>query len=311
MGRSLAARALEPLTLRRAAALSASYPEERRDRIRELGSASARRALAARAMRQDENDIAALALEREAAALAISAWLVARGEHDGRPLPPDEAWARLGPVPDAPAALETARVWLASKEDLALDRLRPREARRLRASTARALGWLLDQIEVRTPREVKWARVRRIVGTLVTTVSGVLLFLWLFVFPWNVAAHKPVQVSSQRSGVGKSAVLTDGETGRVLFGTTHQEQPWVRIDLLDPFVISKVVIYSANGSAVPLVVELSDDDRHWTEVARGGSDRVPRWQLGFAKRRARYVRLRHPDTGMLSLSEVEVLGRRP
>ena len=311
MGRSLFARALEPLTLRRALALAESYPAERSARIRELGSAAARRALAARAMRQEAHDIAALALEREAAALAIGALLVARGEHDGAPLPPHEAWSRLGIPPDAPPALETARAWLESEDASRLDRLRPSEARKARASTGRALSWLLDQVERRTPREVKWSRARRIVGTLVITVGGVLLFLWLFVFPWNVAAHKPVQVSSQRSGVAKSPVLTDEETHHAFFGTAHEENPWVRIDLLDPFEISKVVVHSANGSAAPLAVELSDDDRHWTEVGSGGQTDMPRWQVRFAKRRARFVRLRHLGTGMLTLSEVEVIGRRP
>jgi hypothetical protein len=302
---------LEPLTLRRARALAASYPAERADRIRELRAAAGRRAAAARALRHEEHDVGALALEREAAALAISAWLLARGEHDGARLDAAEAWARMGSPPDAPAALEQARPWLAAEDPLAFDALSPRDARRARAATARALGWLLEQTELRTPRQVRWARVLRISGTLVAVAAAVALYLWLFVLPWNVAAHKPVVESSHRGGVAPATVLTDGERDRGYTGTVHQEHPWVRVDLLDPFVIWRVVAYARTGCAAPVVIELSDDDRTWTEVGRAGISGQKRWQLDFPRRRARYVRLRHPGAGMLTLSELEVIGRRP
>ncbi|MBK7582593.1 MAG: discoidin domain-containing protein [Myxococcales bacterium] len=303
---------VERLLLRAAIERAQALPEMHAARARALGHAAVRRASAARALRAEEHDIAALRLAREAAELAIAALLAARGELPEELMAPPEPWARLAQLalPEPPTSLSRVREMFEPRDPIQLDSLTSSEARRARADASLVVDWLLEHAEPRTPRALRGARALRVV-TLVGGLAGAVWFvLWAFVWPSNEAAYKPVAISSLQRGSAPSEAITDGERTKAVT-TDRQEQPWVRVDLLNTVAIERVAVYAPDKSAVPLIVEISDDDAKFAEVAvRAEPISKGRWVAGLGKRRARYVRLRHPGAGALVFSEIEVWGKR-
>lgn len=309
---ALGTKLTEPLLLRAALERARAIPRKHAARARELGLAARRRAAAARALRSEEHDVAALRLEQEAAALALGALLAAKGLAADGPPPPREAWARLAELelPEPPPNLEAARKILAAEAPLALDALGSDGARRARAETAATLAWLLRLAEPRTEQELRQARFARTATLAAALVGATWLGLWLFVWPANEAAHKPVAMSSLGRGSAPTEVLTDGKDDRPAV-TDRQREPWARLDLLNQVAIERVAIHTAPQTSLPLILEISQDDRRFAEVATL-RDAAPRgrWLVPLAKQRARFVRLRHPGDGALALSEIEVWGKR-
>lgn len=95
----------------------------------------------------------------------------------------------------------------------------------------------------------------------------------------------------------------------ISFHTIEEENPWIEYDLGKPTSFSKVVVENARDGfrdrAVPLIVEIGDDQVSWSEVAR-----VTRpfevWSQAFPPVRARYVRFRVPRFTYLHLARIEV-----
>lgn len=302
---------LEPLLLTRAIARARAVPEATRPRAGALGKAAFARRRAARALRTEEHDAAALSLEREAARLAISALVAARGETFEREPSASEVWARLPALPDAPAGLAEARTLLASDDPLAFDGLSLAEAARARARVAPVVDWLLAQAEPRTEHELRWLRVVRWAAVAGGVAAAVWLVLWLFVFPRNEAERKPVAQSTVRSGTANPDVLTDGERRGRISSTDRQTQPWVRVDLLNRVAIERVEVFGNVDTSVPLVLELSDDDQRFAEVAVQKEPLTKgHWRADLHGKRGRFLRLRHTGTGQLALSEIEVWVKR-
>jgi len=311
-------RALEPIWLGEALGRARALPAERAERIRSLGAAAHRRARAAGALRHDEHDVAALGLEREAALLAIAALAAAHSEHDGDLPSPARARALLEELAPklraAPAGIELAREVLLADDALSLDALTPARARAARASSVKLLSWLLGNVEVRAPRELRWARVLRVAAAVLVALGALPLGVWWILKPPNLALHHPVAISAQRPGSGAPAALTDGvirEQRPVL--TLDQDSPWARVDLLDPSSLRSVVVHAPSNAPqpmLPLVLEISDDDSTFAEVATRAQPIDGHWRIDLDGRKARYVRLRHPGPGSLALNEIEVFGHR-
>ncbi|MBK8996740.1 MAG: discoidin domain-containing protein [Myxococcales bacterium] len=302
----LAHKLVEPLLLSDALARARALPKDHAPRARELGAAARRRADAARALRSEEHDVAALRLEREAALLALEALLAARGEPAGAPA---DAWSHLTALPDPPPGLDAARKLLESDDPLVFDALA--DPRRARAELAPTLDWLLRLAEPRTERELRRARVGRVAALSAGLGGALWLCLWLFVWPANEAAHKPAHMSSLVRGGTPTENLTDGVRGRPFSTSERQSDAWARVDLLNVVAIERVTIFGAAETSLPLIVELSDDDRKFTQVAQlAGAPVNGRWAAELGKKRGRFVRVRHPGQGVLSLSEIEVWGKR-
>lgn len=313
-------RLVEPLWLGTALARARAVPAPERERFRTLAIAALRRAEAARALRHDEHDVAALSLERDAAALLLSALATIHAGHDGSVMAPSAAWATLDSLlqqkllSDPPATLERTRELLASDDVLTLENLSPPRARAARAAVARTLSWLRGAIEARSERELRHTRVVR--TSLFVLALGVLPFAgrWLL-GPPNLAIYHPATASSLRSGGAPLGTLTDGTSKGAPVVTMQQDTPWLRVDLLDPATLQDVVVHlpaKQPSDMFPLVLELSDDDEGFAQVARlpaPPADRTP-WRVPLAGRRARYVRLLHPGTGSLAVTELEVHGRK-
>ncbi|MCC6902591.1 MAG: discoidin domain-containing protein [Polyangiaceae bacterium] len=304
----LARRLGEPLWLGLALERARAFDGPHASRARALAAAARRRATAARSLTSDEQDVAALRLCHEAAALALAALAATRGELDD-PLPSASAlWAGAADLPGRPQSFAAAQALLATDDLVAFDALP--DPRRARLTIAPTLGWLLALAEPRTRRQLVLARVARSLGFVATVAGLSWLALWLLVFPANEARYKPAVLSSLARGSAPTEALTDG-AGERACSTDRQSQPWARVDLLNHVAIDSVRVHVRSDTSLPLVLEVSDDDRRFREVSvRHEPVATGRWRVALGKQRARFVRVRHPGDGALSLSELEVWGWR-
>jgi len=93
------------------------------------------------------------------------------------------------------------------------------------------------------------------------------------------------------------------------FSTQAEDSPWIEFDLGSIASISYVRVINrldcCQERAVPLVIEVADQRRTWSEVARREESFVL-WSATFRRRPARYVRLRVARPSILHLSYVEI-----
>ncbi len=95
----------------------------------------------------------------------------------------------------------------------------------------------------------------------------------------------------------------------ILFHTREEESPWFEVDLEVPTTFSSVDVRNRSDCcqdrAIPLVLEMSDDRRSWTELARR-DETFSLWSPAFSSVTARYVRLRVLKRTYLHLEAVNV-----
>lgn len=148
------------------------------------------------------------------------------------------------------------------------------------------------------------------VGAFAALVLACLLAVWvLFIKPRDLAAGKPWRTSS----IGIVCTPEKGDCGGVstdiLFHTKEEQDPWFEYDLGTATDFSSLVVKNRTDfgpdRAVPLIAEVSNDDKNFREVAR--RDMVfGTWRPQFPKQHARYVRLRVPRKSILHLEQIEV-----
>lgn len=95
------------------------------------------------------------------------------------------------------------------------------------------------------------------------------------------------------------------------FHTAQENDPWIVFDLGKERRFSRVEVDNRLDCclerAKPLVIEVSSDKRHWTEVARS-KEQFMTLRKSFPRVKARYVKLHVPlPDGILHLSEVRIL----
>jgi hypothetical protein len=95
------------------------------------------------------------------------------------------------------------------------------------------------------------------------------------------------------------------------FHTTQENDPWIVIDLGKVRGTSTVVVKNRRDCcpdrAVPLVIELSTDQKKWRVVATRTTT-FDTWRASYDRMRARYVKLHTPrPDGILHLKSVQVL----
>ncbi len=299
----------------------ARYTPEQHRRVTELRAAGRERLAAGR---RATSQLAACLLLREAVATFARARSVARdaaiddaslalidGSLDVPELRPDVLDGSTGDADRVREALRT-------RDPLYVDRLDLGARERLRKALDRAASALRKGVEARSLtylRAQRWGRVAAVV--LVVLYAG-----WLGirhrVMPVNIALGKPVRVSSYKQKPPDGHELVDGRPGFTFAVETNvEESPSVVVDLLSEHAIERIVIHNrADGwwdDCLPLVVELSRDDRTYTELARRdayfGFD-TP-WVVQAAGRMARFVRIRVARRSYLALGRVEIFGDRP
>ena len=262
---------------------------------------------------------APLLLAHSAVVLAARAAIALDPDPSPPPRHEPQLWERFAATELARAALgglaESRRVHLRKAiEDgeLGLLALAPEDrVTRLRAleEAARALVSALEHC-ADSPRRVQLTRFLRIgtVSLAALLVAGLVAVLVQRASRTNLALGATVTASSQENPTRYPAAgLTDGNRREIGVYTKKERDPWVSIDLGSAKHFTLVEITNrdrSQGKAVPLVVEVSQDGKTWTEFDKR-QDTFSTWTAeGDAT--ARYVRLRHPGKSQLHLNEVAV-----
>ncbi|MGV3623829.1 MAG: discoidin domain-containing protein [Archangium sp.] len=142
----------------------------------------------------------------------------------------------------------------------------------------------------------------------IALVLGAMLASWI-AKPRNLAANKPWRLSSIGLQCDPAHHLCGGTRTDIFFHTKEEPNPWIEFDLGEPTKFSGLTVQNRRdmgvGRAVPLIVEASDDQQSWKQVARRG-DPFDRWEPRFEPVTARYVRLRVEKKAWFHLEGVEV-----
>lgn len=122
-------------------------------------------------------------------------------------------------------------------------------------------------------------------------------------FPWRTSStYSDPQCASPSQ-------VCDNEL--FFFATQNESNPWIEFDLGRTRDISKVHIANrvdcsgCSSRAVPLIVEVSQDQKTWSEVARRKQD-FTSWAAKFPSTEARWLRLRVPRRTFLHLKQVRI-----
>jgi hypothetical protein len=120
--------------------------------------------------------------------------------------------------------------------------------------------------------------------------------------PWRASSTWAECTPSKR----QCGPVTD--TG-IFFHTNEDASPWVEMDLGAPTSFSSMSLKNrgdcCGDRAVPLVIEIGNDQKTWTEIARKKED-FQTWNPQFPKQNARYVRVRVDRKSWLHLDKVAV-----
>ncbi len=126
----------------------------------------------------------------------------------------------------------------------------------------------------------------------------------------NLALNCPVTTSSQEPGAGTDHhLLVNGDYAKMGFHTQNGPNQFVVIDLGSVKKFDKVIVYNrtecCKERAVPLRLEVSDDNVHYNKLADRTSI-FDVWTAKMLRARGRYVRLRLLESNFFHLNEVEI-----
>jgi hypothetical protein len=186
------------------------------------------------------------------------------------------------------------------------DQASPQEQEQLARLTIAAVRGLQDQVNVKAgpaqrrvmrTRRKRWALAAAILLGALLVLSG--LARWAL-WPRDLAAGKPWHTSS---------TLQARYQAPILFHTNEELNPWLEIDLLHPIYFHRVIVKNRPECcwerAIPLILEVSDDQSRWDELDRRDAS-FSTWEANFPPVRARYVRLRVLRFSILHLERVQV-----
>jgi hypothetical protein len=130
-----------------------------------------------------------------------------------------------------------------------------------------------------------------------------------WVEPKDLAKGKPWRASSALFQCYPDRLDCGGTRTSIFFHTQQENEPWVVIDLQAPTSFSSVSVVNrrdaAKERAVPLALEVSDDEKTWRLLARRDED-FSAWRPRFEATTARYVRLKALRNTYLHLDAVKV-----
>ena len=175
---------------------------------------------------------------------------------------------------------------------------------------------------VRDARRVVWAALSRFEAPELATQRrliarrAAMLFAGVLLLVVGTSTVRAVQrhFESPSLLLGKpfrtsSHISHDPGNAKLLFHTDKDASPWVEYDLQGPLTLREVVIFNrsdcCNEAVLPLVVEVSDDQQHWTKVAEQKATFSSPLSLPFPPVQANYLRLRVERTSYLHLEGVE------
>lgn len=254
----------------------------------------------------------AISLYREAAYWAL---LAQDASYSGKTLAqlfdalPQDLFELCGPhkLPDLKLALvERSFVETA---DLAAERL-PQDAELARDFVQALLDRKLEP-RTRTGRLLLQRTVRSLgpLALLVAAVWGAVVGVQRSMLKPDLAAGKPWRASSSLETCRPQDHYCAQAHTDIFFHTVEEVEPWVELDLRKPTTFSVVDVTNRSDCcpdrAVPLAVEVSNDQTSWREVARR-ADTFSEWRAKFKPQTARYVRLRALRRTLLHLEKVAV-----
>jgi hypothetical protein len=101
----------------------------------------------------------------------------------------------------------------------------------------------------------------------------------------------------------------DGKTGWFFHTSESDSDPWIEFDLGGSKSVSTVVVENRDDCcaerAVPLMIEVSDDQQHWRSVAKR-REQFTTWRASFPVVQTRWLRLRLGHHGPLHLKSVRI-----
>jgi hypothetical protein len=170
----------------------------------------------------------------------------------------------------------------------------------------------LPDTKLQKVRTQRWIRPFLGVLSVVVVIYSLVAVVRSFGRPRNLAEGKNWRVSSVYPGLNFAA---SGKIGGpkafddLLFHTNSENNPWAEFDLGDSVKVQSVYVRNRKSccteNAVPLVVELSDNQKDWAEVAQR-AEVFAEWTATFSSRKARYVRLRVARMSALHLDTVAI-----
>ncbi|MEO8213151.1 MAG: discoidin domain-containing protein [Myxococcales bacterium] len=216
-------------------------------------------------------------------------------------LPADRVRTLAGVADQSDAAVDAVREVLLERPPVQSLSTTADEAARLR-TFAEALLWELDaphraveQLQVQ-----RWTRLALVLVALGALVFGVRAL----VRGPDLAKPKVFKTSSTYN-----ECTPPNHCGDLFFHTQPQDSPWIDFDLGAVKPVHRVEVTNRSDCcaerAIPLIVEVSVDDKQWIQVARRDTD-FAAWTATFPKQKARYVRLRVPRSTTLHFDDVVI-----
>jgi hypothetical protein len=307
--------------LERAEKKSETLTPSQREIVRAYHVAAGRRIEVARHLRGPIQTPPALLLYQQGALFHVLGYLVHKDESlDPESLTREEAFRRfddaiLGDGLAPPMEFERAKPMLLGSDPLALDRVTADEAGRRIEELANAVRWLAHLLDPRSPREIKNARVVRLLVGAAVVLAFLIGVAMRMVARKNLALAKTAIASSDMFSAAAPGAV-DGFRGSAYgFHSQLEESPWLSIDLGRAFSITEAKVFGRTDGyydqSIPLALEVSDDGSDYRQVASRTevfSDYDP-WVVKLEPSPvARYVRLRTMRQSYLVLGEVEVYG---
>jgi len=180
-------------------------------------------------------------------------------------------------------------------------------AKQLRGAANRLLTRVL-----RVPWQLEWAKLKRVVRVAMLVAACVVpLLLAIVLWPVkpDLAKGKPWHASSVGIECHPERSDCGGVTTDILFHTKLENDPWFEYDFGAPLAFSSLTIKNRSDfgpeRAVPLVVEVSNDDKKFQQIA-SRTESFATWKPSFPTQQARYLRLRVRRESMLHLEAIQV-----
>lgn len=199
-----------------------------------------------------------------------------------------------------------------SFEDATLPLAEAESVRTELASLAKDLVALRQRPERELAETRRTARLRVLVPTLLAaSILGALGYFLsaLDSFRPNLASGRPWKTSSTQVTCDPEHGWCGGAVTDIFFHTEDEASPWIEFDLGAPKWVRRVEVRNrldcCGDRAVPLVVETSDEETTWAEVAHQ-DEPFEHWAASFPARQARYVRLRVARKSILHLEAVSI-----
>ncbi|HWZ91146.1 MAG TPA: hypothetical protein VNW92_19930, partial [Polyangiaceae bacterium] len=205
-------------------------------------------------------------------------WALRSQQEEGAPLNPEAVWALAGPNAVATLAADEAQLSQLStamrSTFIELADGSP-EAQRTTADQLRRVAKRLVMDAQRVLWQLEWIKLRRLVHVLVLGIVclAVIVLAAISLPPkTDLAKGKPWRVSSVGMECHPEKSDCGGTTTDILFHTKVEQNPWFEYDFGSPLAFSSLTIRNRSDfgpeRAVPLVVEVSNDDKKFQEIAR-------------------------------------------